>query len=238
MFRTIVLGFVLTMAVLATACAGAPTPTAAPAPTAVPTPPTVDKATGAPAPAVAASAASGDVVRLVIVPEQSEARYRVREQLAGVSFPTDAVGATKTFTGTIVGETDGTIVSDQSKFQVDLRTLKSDQNIRDNFLRRSTLETDRYPYAVFVPTSAPGLPLKLPESGQFAFQLVGNLTIRDVTKPVTWDVKGKVDGNTATGTATTTFTFEYFNLTQPSVARVLSIEDNIRLELDLTLQRQ
>jgi len=226
------------MAVLATACAGAPTPTAAPAPTAVPTPPTVDKATGAPAPAVAASAASGDVVRLVIVPEQSEARYRVREQLAGVSFPTDAVGATKTFTGTIVGETDGTIVSDQSKFQVDLRTLKSDQNIRDNFLRRSTLETDRYPYAVFVPTSAPGLPLKLPESGQFAFQLVGNLTIRDVTKPVTWDVKGKVDGNTATGTATTTFTFEYFNLTQPSVARVLSIEDNIRLELDLTLQRQ
>jgi len=226
------------MAVLATACAGAPTPTAAPAPTAVPTPPTVDKATGAPAPAVAASAASGDVVRLVIVPEQSEARYRVREQLAGVSFPTDAVGATKTFTGTIVGETDGTIVSDQSKFQVDLRTLKSDQNIRDNFLRRSTLETDRYPYAVFVPTSAPGLPLKLPESGQFAFQLVGNLTIRDVTKPVTWDVKGKVDGDTATGTATTTFTFEYFNLTQPSVARVLSIEDNIRLELDLTLQRQ
>ena len=47
-----------------------------------------------------------------------------------------------------------------------------------------------------------------------------------------------MNGNTATGTATTNFTFEYFDLTRPSVARVLSIEDNIKLELDLTLQRQ
>ncbi len=82
------------------------------------------------------------------------------------------------------------------------------------------------------------MPLKLPASGDVAFKLIGNLTIRDVTKPATWDVSGKVSGNTATGTATTTFTFEDFNLTQPHVARVLSIVDSIRLELDLTLQRQ
>jgi hypothetical protein len=63
------------------------------------------------------------------------------------------------------------------------------------------------------------------------------MTIRDVTKSVTWDVQGKVVGDEATGTATTNFKFSYFNLTIPSVARVLSIIDNIQLELDLDLKR-
>jgi polyisoprenoid-binding protein YceI len=232
MVRVTVLVLLLAIALLGAACASAPTPAATPVPTAVPA------VTVAPTPADAVPAPSSDLVRLVLVPDKSQARYRVREQLVGVNFPTDAVGSTNVFTGTIVGRMDGTIVPDQSRFQVDLRTLKSNEGARDNFLRRNTLETDRYPYAVFVPTSAPGLPLKLPADGKVAFKLIGNLTIRDVTKPVTWDVQGTVNGNTATGTATTSFTFEYFNLTRPSVARVLSIEDNIKLELDLTLERQ
>ncbi len=231
MFRTIVIGAVLLLALIATACAGQTAVNPA-APTVAPA------ATSAPDTQPASPAAAGDVIRLVLVPDKSQARYRVREQLAGVSFPSDAVGATSAFTGTIVGKTDGTILSDQSMFQVDLRTLKSNESLRDNFIGRSVLETSRYPYATFVPTSAPGLPLTLPNSGALSFQLIGNLTIRDVTKPVTWDVSGKVTGNTATGTATTTFTFEDFGLTQPHVARVLNIVDSIKLELDLTLQRQ
>ena len=228
MIRTLVAWLGLTLALLATACSVAATSTSLPAATTVP-------------PASAASAVdapAGDLVSLVLVPDQSEARYRVREQLAGVSLPSDAVGATKAFTGTIVGRLDGTIVSDQSIFQVDLRQLKSDEGIRDNYIGRSVLETTRFPYATFVPTSAPGPPLTLPASGDVAFKLIGNLTIRDVTKPVTFDVTGKVAGNTATGQASTTFTFEDFNLTQPHVSRVLSIVDSIRLELDLTLQRE
>jgi polyisoprenoid-binding protein YceI len=232
MVRIIVSILLLTIALLGTACASAPTPTATPVPTAVPQP------TVAPTLVDAVPATSGDVVRLVIIPDKSEARYRVREQLANLSFPSDAVGSTNAITGTIVGKTDGTIVSDQSKFQVDLRTLKSDQAMRDGFISRSTLQTNQYPYATFVPTSAPGLPLTLPADGKVAFKMIGNLTIRDVTKPVTWDVQGAVNGNTATGTATTSFTFEYFDLTRPNVARVLSIDDNIKLELDWTLQRQ
>jgi len=38
----------------------------------------------------------------VLVPENSEARFRVREQLAGASLPNDAIGRTKDFTGTLV----------------------------------------------------------------------------------------------------------------------------------------
>ena len=59
------------------------------------------------------------------------------------------------------------------------------------------------------------------------------MTIRDVTKPITWDVTGNFTGNAATGKATTTFTFEDFNLNQPHVASVLSIVDKITLNVVL-----
>lgn len=201
--------------------------------------PTAIAPTAAPPAAPSTSfSASPDMVVLTMVPGKNIARYRVREQLAGVALPSDAIGSTDQISGTVVAKTDGTIVSTQSKFTVNLSTLKSDQDQRDNFIKRSTLQTDRYPYATFVPTQAPGLPLTLPASGEVSFKLVGDMTIRDVTKSVTWDVQGKVvDNHEATGIATTNFNFAYFNLAIPSVARVLSIVDNIQLELDLDLKR-
>jgi len=197
-------------------------------------------ATAAPIATPTTSTASAeDTVILVVIPERSEARYRVREQLAGVELPNDAVGATQAISGTIVGKVDGSIVSAESKIVVDLRTLKSDRSQRDNFLRNNTLQTNRYPYATFVPISAPGLPTILPPSRQASFKLVGELTIRDVTKEVTWDADCQVteQEDEATCHATTSFTFGFFNLTQPRVPVVLSIVDNITLEVDLVLQR-
>jgi len=78
-------------------------------------------------------------VRLELVADGTEARYIVREQLARVNFPSDAIGATKSVTGTIIAKTDGTIDTALSRVQVDLSTLKSDEGNRDNFLRMGTL---------------------------------------------------------------------------------------------------
>jgi polyisoprenoid-binding protein YceI len=175
--------------------------------------------------------------RFIIVAEQSEARYRVREQLAGLSLPNDAVGITQAISGTIVANGDGTIDSSHSSFEVDLSTLTSDRSQRDNFLRNNTLRTNQYPLTVFVPTSISSFPEPLPESGQVSFILIGDLTVLDVTKPVEWEVNGNLQGDIFRGSATTSFTFDYFELVQPRVASVLSIEDNIGLEVDFTLQR-
>jgi polyisoprenoid-binding protein YceI len=211
-------------------------PTSAPqavAPTAAPT------ATLAPVIAVSSnSSTSGNTVRLDIVADKSEARYRVREQLVNVSLPSDAIGKTNAISGSIVGKTDGTIDSAQSKFTVDMRTLQSDRSQRDNFLRGSVLQTNQYPYATFVPTAAPGLPLTVPPTGPVSFKLTGDLTIRNVTKSVTWDVNCDApQGDQGTCHASTSFTFEDFNINQPRVPLVLSIVDHITLELDLVLQR-
>lgn len=246
--------FVLTAAILLVACAGqgaAPTATA-PASPAMPTQ-TAAAATDLPA-TVAPSATEAQLqasstpspdspaasagARYVIVPEESEARYRITEQLANLALPNDAVGVTNQISGAVVVNPDGSIDTAQSRLTVNMASLTSDQRNRDNYVRRNVLRTDQYPDAVFVPTQVTGLPSPLPESGPVSFQVTGDLTLLDVTRPVTWDVTGTIDGDTAVGQATTSFTFADFNLTKPSVSIVLSLEDLIRLEVDVTLRRE
>src|SRR4029078_4090213 len=96
-------------------------------------------------------------LRYVVAPTGNEARYRVREQLAGFDLPKDAIGATKQITGRILIGADGKVIKDSSKVTVELSELKSDQTRRDNFLRRSTLETSKYPKAELVPVALEGL---------------------------------------------------------------------------------
>lgn len=183
-------------------------------------------------------ASSGGLV-IAIDPQNSEARYRVREQLANVDLPSDAIGKTKAITGSMTIKPDGTIDTANSKFVVDLSTLQSDRSMRDNFLKRSVLQTSQFPTATFVPAKVSGLSWPLPQTGAVTFQLTGDLTIRDVTKQVTWDVTGNIqNGQTgqALGLAKTTFKFEDFKLDQPRVPVVLSIEDSITLEVDVALQ--
>ncbi|HEY5574889.1 MAG TPA: YceI family protein [Anaerolineales bacterium] len=218
--------------------AASATPTQAAA-AASPTPPADEEPSGSPSTPTAgleAGALTG-AVRFVVVPEESEARYRVREQLAGVSLPSDAVGVTQAISGTVVINPDGSIDASQSRFVVDLSTLRSDESRRDNFLRQNTLLTNQYPNAVFVPAQVSGLPAEIPESGEVSFTLTGDLTLLDVTRSVDWDLTARIEGDKVIGQATTSFTFDDFNLVQPRVQSVLSVEDMIRLEADVTLQR-
>jgi polyisoprenoid-binding protein YceI len=235
----------LAIFILLSACTAAPIPQTGSAPAAsgitsqAPTQGMVTATSSAPSTATNAAspaAPSNGELRFDIVPAESQAHYKVREQLANVALPNDAVGTTKDISGSIILKSDGSIDSAQSKITVGLASLQTDRSMRDNFVKRNVLATDQYPNAIFVPTSTSGLTSPMPKSGKASFQLTGNLTIRDVTKPVTWDVVGTVDNGKATGTATTTFKFEDFNLQQPRVPMVLSIEDHITLEVDVTLQ--
>ena len=122
-------------------------------------------------------------LRLELAPG-SEARYRVREQLVGVNFPNDAVGTTRTLSGGVVLEPGGKVVS--GRFVVGLAALQSDEARRDNFIRRNTLQTDRFPEAVFVPKEVRGLSLPLRPGSRARVEIVGDLTIRDVARSQTW----------------------------------------------------
>jgi len=188
-------------------------------------------------PSATPGAAADSAIRFEIAQPGSKARYLVREQLANLTLPNDAVGETGQFSGAIVLNPDGAIDPVASQFVVDMTSLISDSSRRDSYLQRNVLRTGQYPQAVFIPTHVVGLPAPLPQSGPVDFQLVGDLTLLDVTREVSWAVSGTVEGDQAVGQATTSFTFADFNLTQPRVPMVLSIEDEIRLELDLVLQK-
>lgn len=162
-----------------------------------------------------------------------EARYRVREQLVGIGL-TDAVGTTQAVRGQVVLQ--GSRAS--GEFVVDLRELRSDQARRDNYLRQNTLQTDRFPTATFRPRAVEGLPSALPQSGRFPVRVVGELTLRDVTEEVAWEGEAVFQGQEVRVSLKTEFPFEKFRLVQPRVPIVLSVENRIRLEVDLTLRRR
>lgn len=179
------------------------------------------------------------ITRYAVASVGNEARYRIREQLARIDFPSDAIGKTNQVTGALVIGADGRIVREGSSFTVDLASIQSDNQRRDNFVRRNTLKTDSFPKAVFVPTSASGLPAPLPATGEMTFQLTGDMTIHGVTRPTTWQVKATRNASGAvTGTATTNFNFAAFGMTIPRVGSVLSVDDSITLEYDFTLVPQ
>ncbi len=182
--------------------------------------------------------AAAVVVRLVLAPEGNEARYRVREQLAGVDFPGDAVGATTGLTGALVMGPDGRPVRTLSAFTVDVTTLESDRDRRDRYVSRRTLVSDSFPTVTLVPTEVRGLPWPLPIEGTFTFELVGDLTIKGMTRPTTWQVTATATFDGFTGTASTAFRFEDFGLVRPRVAVVLSVDETVRLEYDFRLLRE
>jgi len=162
-----------------------------------------------------------------------EARYRVREELLQVGLA-DAVGTTKAVRGEVRlqgGQATGS-------FTVDLQELKSDQARRDNYLRQNTLQTDRFPTATFRPKRVEGLPNPLPQSGKFPVRVVGDLTLRDVTREVVWEGEAEFLDQEVRVALRTEFPFEKFNLVQPRVPILLSVEDRIRLEVDLALRRK
>jgi polyisoprenoid-binding protein YceI len=168
-----------------------------------------------------------------LVSGQSTATFRVREQLAGVSLPNDAVGTTTAVGGQLAFDPSGALVDEASKITVDLRELQTDSSRRDSFIKQNTLQTGQYPLAEFVPTSADGLPSPLPDSGEYSFALTGLLTVHGVQKEVTWQATAARQEDRLTGNATAAFAFADFGMSPPNVPVVLSVVDEIRLEIDL-----
>ena len=127
-----------------------------------------------------------------------------------------------------------------SKLTVDLRTLTSDQEMRDGFIKgERALNTAQFPTVEFVPKRAVGLPWPFPTASpaQAGFQLVGDMTVRGVTKEVTWNVVATFRNGVVAGRADTEFTFATFEIPKPQLARLMSVDDAIKLEVELKLEQ-
>lgn len=180
------------------------------------------------------AAIEDDQQAFVITGDPSEARYVVEEELAGIGANT-AIGRTNAFIGQIVLDSEGHPIP-CSRFDVDMRTLVSDSSRRDNFLRGNTLQSDTYPVATFILRAVEGLDGALGSDEQ-TFTLIGDLIFRGQTELVAWEATASLDGDVLSGSAHTEFLLEDYNIDKPIVGSVVSIADDLRLEVDIEAAR-
>lgn len=172
------------------------------------------------------------------VAKNSVAGYRVREQLAFVGAPSDAVGRTSSITGnmtlaqTPTGYTVGT-----ATFTVDVSTLTSDRSMRDQRIHGIGLQSDRYPTATFKLTSPITLPATAASGQTVQASAIGDLTIHGSTQSVTIPLQAKLSGSQIEVAGSITFPFSQFGMTPPSIAGFVSVQNNATMEFQLFFQR-
>ncbi|HKY52325.1 MAG TPA: YceI family protein, partial [Candidatus Limnocylindria bacterium] len=170
--------------------------------------------------------------RFVVVPERSLARIRVREQVAAIPAPGDAVLTTSTFKGTLVLLSDGTFASG-SMLSADLDALKSDSDLRDEWIKLNTLNTRVYPRAEFTLARLSGLPLPLAAQGEWAATVEGMMKIHGVERAISWPVHVTRSPGEVRARGAIAFKFGDYGMAVPANRLVLSVVDDIRLEIDV-----
>lgn len=183
----------------------------------------------------------------VIVPQQSKASYIVAEEFFSGALDrlgiepglVDTVGSTQDVNGQMqldFGNPASPLVS--NRFTVNLRSLTSDQSRRDQRIRTNNLESEKYPLAEFTITTLTGLPEAYTEGDTVTFKAQGDITIRDITQPATFDVTAKLQGQTITGMAVTRLKMTDFGVDPPNFANMFSVEDEFTVRVEFTFNEQ
>ena len=195
----------------------------------------MEPAARAGAPSQAPSTAATE--RYVVVPEESQALYRVGEMFLRFNRPNVAVGVTRAISGEILLDRQRPSLTRLGVFTVDISQLRSDEPRRDQAIRERWLESARFPHATFKPTSIEGMPERLREGDRVSVVLRGELTIRDVTRPVTFQGSFELAGDTLRGTARTTLRMTDFGFEPPSILGVLRVNDEVEVEVTIVARR-
>jgi len=183
-----------------------------------------------------ASPASTPAAGTWTVTPGSQAGYRVREQLASLPAPSDAVGRTTAVTGTVTlaQSASGDSVTAAS-VTVDVSKLSSDQARRDQRIHSQGLESDRYPTATFQLTTPIALPATAASGQAINVSATGALTVHGVTKTVTLPIAARLTGSKIELVGSITFPFSQFGMTPPSIGGFVSVQDNATMEFQLLL---
>jgi polyisoprenoid-binding protein YceI len=167
-------------------------------------------------------AASGDISGTWKPTSASQVGYRVNEVAFGQKQA--AVGRTNKVIGELT--IDGTTVS-SANLTVDMTSVASDEDRRDNQFRGRIMNVSSFPAATFVLTE----PITLSSTtGTVSAKATGKLTLRGTTKTVTFDVNAERGGANIRVNGTIPIVFDEWSIPNPSFGPV-STEDHGELEL-------
>lgn len=146
----------------------------------------------------------------------------------GISF---VDGSFDKYDGSFIGNPDN-LENGKFNFSVDINSVNTSVEMRDNHLKTDDFfNAEKYPSMKFESTS-------IKRSRKDQYKLIGNLTIRDITKPVTFDLvyggllKDDGNGNTKLGfqVSTTLNRFDFGVAYDPSgqaIAKDILINVNL-----------
>jgi len=186
--------------------------------------------------AASQTAAPEGLIVAELIQSKSQARFIIGEVLNGES--TSVVGVTDQVAAQILIDISNPANVQMGVIQVNARALVTDNDFRNRAIQNEILDTGLYEFITFTPKSFLGLPPFGAVGEIFVFEIVGDLTIRDVTREVTFDVRVVVDSDTRLhGLASTTISRETFGLGLIRLPRqVASVEDAVRLELEFVAE--
>ncbi|MBV7333277.1 YceI family protein [Chloroflexi bacterium TSY] len=190
-----------------------------------------------------AAPALGGLRTFTVVPEESSASYIVEEEFfAGALSKLGINAGLQTITGStteIEGELQINLDEDAplsaANFTVNLPSLTTDQDRRDKWIRENGPSLNSFPIAEFVANEAVGAPSNYTDGAEVSFQLLGDLTIRDVTRPTTFDIVATLTGDTIMGSAISEeLLLTDFDIEPPNFANTLSVANEFHVEVSLT----
>jgi len=166
-----------------------------------------------------------------IIPGESEVSYEVGEVFLNQDNQFNvAIGITPEVNGEVFVDRNNPQNSSIGPISVDISQFKSDSSRRDSAIRDRWLESTKFPTAIFTPQEVVGLPESYQEGDPIEFQVNGDLTIREVTLPVTFDVSFTGEGDTITGEANAVILMSEFGVGPISIGGILNTEDEVKLK--------
>jgi polyisoprenoid-binding protein YceI len=176
------------------------------------------------------------------MPESSKALYRVEEEFLQGAVERlgkelgshTAVGFTRTIEGFLELSRDAPSQILGGQIIVDIRSLKSDDDKRDERIQEQFLQSNQFPIAEFVITGVENFPTSYIEGEEVTFTIIGDLTIREITNEVSWEVTAVLEGNTITGTAFTTIMMVDYGFDPPEILGFIEAQDPARIEMEIT----
>lgn len=165
---------------------------------------------------------------------QSEVRFEIDEVLRGNDFR--VTGTTSEVAGQIRVDFDDPSASEVGEIVINVRTLSTDDSLRDRAIRSRILNTsdEENEFARFVPTALEGLPGEVAVGESFPVTVTGDLTLSGTTQPVTFAGQITLASRSRLEIeATASVLHADFNLSIPAVPMVASISDEVLLAVNL-----
>lgn len=189
------------------------------------------------APTAPVTTQAGEQV-FVIDSTKSTATYEIDETLSGTDV--HVVGVSPDVRGQIVLNAVNPAASQVGPITINARTFKTDSDRRDNTVGRAILKSEDPANELITFTVAKWfeVPEKIVDGQEFAFSVIGNVTIAGKTQEVAFNGRATKTGATLAGSAESVINYADFGLTIPKLPFLAWVDDKVAISLNFVANAQ